>query len=30
MIKMEIGPTTLITFLEEEAVEDLAGGSVVR
>ncbi len=29
MIKMEIGPTTLITFLEEEAVEDLAGGSVV-
>jgi CRP-like cAMP-binding protein len=26
MIKMEIGPTTLITFLEEEAVEDLAGG----
>jgi CRP/FNR family transcriptional regulator, cyclic AMP receptor protein len=29
MIKMEIGPTTLITFLEEEAVEDLAGGSVM-
>lgn len=29
MIKMEIGPTTLITFLEEEAVEGLAGGSVV-
>jgi CRP/FNR family cyclic AMP-dependent transcriptional regulator len=29
MIKMEIGPTTLITFLEEEAVEDLARGSVV-
>jgi CRP/FNR family cyclic AMP-dependent transcriptional regulator len=29
MINMEIGPTTLIALLEEEAVKNLAGGSVV-